>query len=140
MDVVRNRSQLKWIGSTFNLVEINSSFYRIPSIQSVRRWIKVVSDNPDFVFNLKMLSVFTHKRELKDEDLRSFIRVLKELRNAGHLGCVLLQFPWSFKPLREEKIYLHRLVQFFKSFPLAIEVRHIGWITDNYLQYLKKKI
>jgi len=49
------------------------------------------------------------------------------LRNAGKLGAVLLQFPFSFHRTRETTAYLIALLQRFGDYPLAVEVRHASW-------------
>jgi uncharacterized protein YecE (DUF72 family) len=49
------------------------------------------------------------------------------LRNAGKLGAVLLQFPFSFHRTTETTVYLTSLLQRFGDYPLAVEVRHASW-------------
>jgi uncharacterized protein YecE (DUF72 family) len=49
------------------------------------------------------------------------------LRNAGKLGAVVLQFPFSFHRTAETTAYLTALLQRFADYPLAVEVRHASW-------------
>ena len=46
---------------------------------------------------------------------------------AGKLGALLLQFPWSFRNTRQNREYLGGLVMQFMEYPLVVEVRHGSW-------------
>jgi len=59
------------------------------------------------------------------------------LREAGKLGAVLIQFPWSFKNDREEHSYLTQLIERFKDYPLVVELRHDSWIKPTIFQTLE---
>src|SRR6185503_2564236 len=49
------------------------------------------------------------------------------LADAGRLGCVLAQFPWSFKRTPENAEWLDDVLRAFAMFPLSVEVRHSSW-------------
>lgn len=61
------------------------------------------------------------------EDERTVRAGFDVLRNAGKLGAVLLQFPFSFHRIAETTAYLAALLQRFADYPLAVEVRHASW-------------
>jgi uncharacterized protein YecE (DUF72 family) len=61
------------------------------------------------------------------------------LAEAGKLGALLLQFPWSFKNTDEERVYLIQLIERFKDYPLTIEVRHASWNTPGIYEELEKR-
>ena len=46
---------------------------------------------------------------------------------AGRLGALLLQFPWSFRNTLENFDYVRRLADVFRDYPLILEVRHTSW-------------
>jgi uncharacterized protein YecE (DUF72 family) len=56
---------------------------------------------------------------------------------AGKLGAVLIQFPWSFKNDPEGRTWLTEVVQRFKDFPLVVELRHESWNNERILQTLE---
>jgi len=56
---------------------------------------------------------------------------------AGKLGAVLIQFPWSFKNERDDRRYLDQLVKRFKDYPLVVELRHESWNNPRILQTLE---
>ncbi|MBN2433260.1 MAG: DUF72 domain-containing protein [Acidobacteria bacterium] len=137
--IVRRRAQLGWIAAHFNLVEINTSFYRIPAIQIVRHWLASVAFRPDFRFSVKLFRNFTHARDLDPGAVTAVSSILEEIHHAGRLGCVLVQFPWSFKCVRQDKIYLHKLIRTFHHFPLALEIRHRSWDIPEFYRYLQEQ-
>jgi uncharacterized protein YecE (DUF72 family) len=139
LEVVRRRGQLAFLADTFNLLEINNSFYRIPSPRSAARWAETVSARPDFRFTIKLFQGFTHERGLDPSQLAAFREMLAPFREAGVLGCVLIQFPWSFRCDRSEKIHLRRLLDAFADYPLAVEVRHGSWDVPAFYGYLRDR-
>jgi uncharacterized protein YecE (DUF72 family) len=128
---------LALVAKYFDTAEINSSFYYPPTPKTARSWLKRVAHNPNFIFTAKLHKVFTHKRErLTSTDEGAFREGLSPLMEAGKLGAVLIQFPWSFKNDREERVYLNQLVARFKDFPLVVELRHESWNSPRILQTL----
>lgn len=119
---------LEFISSYFNLIEINSTFYRVPSRETVKRWAQRVTGNSDFRFTLKAHRDFTHSRDPVDRSaVEAFKREVVPLLEADRLVCVLLQFPWSVKNTDANRRRLLKLVGLFKPFPVALELRHGGW-------------
>lgn len=119
---------LAYLADFFDAIEINSSFYRPPSASSSKSWARRVANNPDFKFTAKLYKRFTHERgQATAEDERMFREGIDPLAEAGRLGALLLQFPWSFKNTEEERDYLSRLLDRFKDYPLVVEVRHASW-------------
>jgi uncharacterized protein YecE (DUF72 family) len=53
------------------------------------------------------------------------------LLDAGKLGALLIQFPWSFKRTEENGQWLERLLDLFADFPLVVEVRHASWDLED---------
>jgi uncharacterized protein YecE (DUF72 family) len=61
------------------------------------------------------------------------------LANAGKLGSVLLQFPWSFKNTADERVYLANLIERFNDYPLVLEVRHTSWNNEEVYEWLEER-
>lgn len=135
-EVVRRRGRLAFIAGVFDLVEINSTFYRIPAPRLIETWLRTVEPFPAFRFNVKLFQGFTHARDLDPGRLAECRRGLELFRDGGRLGCVLVQFPWSFRCDRAEKIHLQRLLDALEGLPVAVEVRHRSWDTPAYYDYL----
>jgi uncharacterized protein YecE (DUF72 family) len=129
---------LKLVSKYFDTAEINSSFYYPPAPSTARSWLKRIEHNPNFIFTAKLNKLFTHKRgQATTEDEKAFREGMDPLAEAGKLGAVLIQFPWSFKNDREERSYLIQLVERFKVYPLAVELRHESWNSPRILQTLE---
>src|SRR2546427_5845601 len=119
---------LAFLANFFDTIEINSSFYRPPTPQTARSWARRVTENPNFTFTAKLHQVFTHKRgQATKEDEKEFREGIDPLAQAGKLGAILIQFPWSFKNESKQREYLFNLLGRFKDYPLVIEVRHASW-------------
>lgn len=130
---------LSYLARFFDTIEINSSFYRPPAATSAIAWARRVADNPDFRFTAKLHRVFTHERgKSTNDDERLFREGMDPLAQAGKLGALLLQFPWSFKNTDEERAYLIKLMNRFKDYPLILEVRHASWNNPAIYEELEK--
>jgi uncharacterized protein YecE (DUF72 family) len=117
----------------YDTVEVDSTFYAIPTSKTMRGWASRVPDG--FTFALKLPQEITHERKLRDCDdlLREFIDRARELE--GKLGPILIQFGPEFEPM-----HLPALAQFLPGLPrdlrFAVEFRHKGWINDGIIALL----
>jgi uncharacterized protein YecE (DUF72 family) len=149
--------RLRFYASQFPIVEIDSSYYGIPSIENAQRWVERTPSG--FVFNVKAYRLFTRhqtpvismgkplglkldatKKNLYDKDVppeitmelwRQFRAVLEVLRDAGKLGAVHMQFaPWvAFHP--ETFAYLEHCRAMLAGFTVAVEFRNATWFNSE---------
>ena len=110
----------------FNTVEVSSTFYAIPPIETVRRWADEVQ--PGFRFCLKFPRVISHDKKLISVgyETSAFLELLKVLDEADCLGPAFLQLGPNFsaRDFPRLRAYLERLP---KDFPYAVEVRHADY-------------
>ena len=131
---------LSYLAQFFDTIEINSSFYRPPTPTTTKSWARRVADNSAFTFTAKLHRVFTHERgKATVEDEKAFREAMDPLVEAGKLGAILIQFPWSFKNTDEERAYLMRLLTQFQEYPLVLEVRHVSWNTPAIYEELEER-
>jgi uncharacterized protein YecE (DUF72 family) len=132
-------SELAYLARYLDVMEINTSFYRPPAASMAAKWVAQVADRPEFFFTAKLWQRFTHAREQPwtRAEARMFSDGIEPLREAGRLGALLLQFPWSFKPTDPERDWLSRLAEQFIRFPCVVEVRHRDWNTPENLEFLR---
>jgi len=116
-----------YLSEFFDTIEINTSFYQPLRPEHCRHWMELVSANPRFVFTAKLWQKFTHEAGAGAEDERAVRTGFDVLRDAGKLGAVLLQFPFSFHRTDENVAYLGKLLKQFSDYPLVVEVRHATW-------------
>lgn len=124
----------------FRAVEIDSTYYSIPSPQVVTSWREKTP--PGFIFAAKVPGVITHEKVLKDcqVELTMFLKNMELLGN--RLGPLLLQFPYFNRnvfPSREP--FERRLKTFLetlpKDFKFALEIRNKNWISWDFLELLR---
>ncbi len=132
-------NQLKYISKFFNTVEVNTSFYRIPSPEATLKWIESVFGVEDLDFVVKLWQGFTHLRKYKTKDIDDFREMLKPLSVYERLGCLLIQFPHSFHMNEENGGELRKLVSEFEEYPLTVEFRHSSWDHPDVTDYFKEK-
>ncbi len=118
---------LRFYAEHFETVEINNTFYRMPSEKVLLAWAEAV--NGPFVFVLKASQRITHHKRLKgaDEELSYFLKTASVLGN--RLGPTLFQLPPNMKK------DVQRLREFIAALPrrwrAAFEFRHRTWFDDE---------
>lgn len=131
---------LAYLSSFFDTIEINSPFYRIPPPTHAKSWVRRVAANRDFKFTTKVFRGFTHEQTgYTQDDVKAFRSYLDPMMDAGRLGAILLQFPWSFKNSDESIEKLVALFEAFDAYPKALEVRHSSFQNDDFTRFLDEK-
>ncbi len=129
------KEMLRFYSGRLNAVEINNTFYRMPTEAVLESWAGQVPAG--FVFALKAPQVITHLKRLKavEEETGYLFRTLSALEDK--LGPVLFQFPASFRsdyPALEDFLALIP-----DKLPCAFEFRSSSWLEDKTMDLLHKK-
>jgi uncharacterized protein YecE (DUF72 family) len=135
----RGFHEAEYLSAFFDTIEINTSFYQPLHAEHCRQWISRVAANPRFVFTAKLWQRFTHELTANNEDERAVRAGFEVLRDAGKLGAVLLQFPFSFHRTEENAAYLKKLLKQFSDYPLVVEVRHATWNENGFYAMLHER-
>ena len=120
----------------FPTVEINATFYRLPTLKMVRGWHDRSPEG--FVFAVKGSRFLTHIKRLNDTGagLRKYFSRLRPL--AERTGPILWQLPPNF--LKNEEMF-ERLTRFLKKLPAgyrhAVEFRHPSWMDEETMTLLR---
>ncbi len=127
---------LRFYSERLNTVEINNTFYRMPTESLLMSWAEQVRH--DFVFALKAPQVITHLKQLRNvsEEVEYLFRTLSVLERK--LGPVLFQFPKSFRadrPLLKDFLDLLR----GGAASCAFEFRNPSWLDSGILDLLRAK-
>lgn len=120
----------------FDITEINSTYYRLPSPGMFRNILKKVSD--DFGFVVKLSRELTHEREKAKESIDKFRKGVEPLVESGQLITTLAQFPYSFKPSDESYGHLEFLREAMPDIPMNVEFRNEYWIKEETFDFLEK--
>lgn len=129
----RGFDELRFLAGYLDFLEINSTFYRVPTRRTVEGWVRRTADREGFAFTAKVHQSFTHGEdgEAGPAEARAFLEALAPLREAGRLAALLLQFPWSFRDGPESRRRLARLSERFGTERLVVEVRHSSFGTPE---------
>ena len=125
---------LEFYAKRFQTVELNNSFYRLPSAEQFGSWCE--RSPADFIFTVKMSRYLTHIKRLREpqEPVERFLTHVSPL--GKKLGPILLQFPPTYKvdlPALEETLAL-----FPRDKRVVLEFRHDSWFTDEVLALCEK--
>ncbi len=126
---------LAYYASQFNTVEVDSTFYRIPTQQTVQNWAAQTPEG--FMFSLKFPQLITHIKMLKNcqPETEAFLSGVKLL--GQKLGPLLLQFPPIFtsEHFHDLADYLSKLP---KNYRYVVEVRNKSWLTQEFYTLLRE--
>jgi uncharacterized protein YecE (DUF72 family) len=141
----------------FDTVEVDSTYYRLPGEEMVRRWAERTPD--DFVMHVKAFGLMTRhpvklealppdlrddaptddkgrverpSREFRGEVFRRFLEALGPLRQTGKLGGILFQFP-SYVVYKDRSLdYLRWAREQLVDDEMLVEFRHVSWLDDEH--------
>ena len=131
--------ELAFYATYFHSVEINSTFYRPPSAEMARGWLKKTP--PEFILAVKAWQKFTHASKLGEGSARStaswerfdgsdvarFKEGIQPLVEAGRLGALLFQYPAGFVRDEANLERLEATLSVFDICPKVVELRHRSW-------------
>lgn len=119
----------------FNTVEVDSTFYRIPSESTISKWKEQTP--ADFLFSAKFPRTITHEKMLKDckEQTERFIEKVSRLQDK--LGPLLLQFPKTFT-IKHVRLLEDFLANLPEGCRFAVEVRNTSLLNEEFYSLLRK--
>jgi uncharacterized protein YecE (DUF72 family) len=138
--------ELSFYAEHFDTVEVNNTFYGQPRPEISRGWAERTPGG--FEFSVKLFQKFTHPKMFRERlakslpgdgelldvvarpngaDLDEFRRGIDPIAAAGKLGALLAQFPPSFKDTPASRDYVAWLLEAFRGYRVAVELRHKSW-------------
>jgi uncharacterized protein YecE (DUF72 family) len=131
------KDEFGYYAQHFPTVEINATFYRLPSLKMVRGWRERSPDG--FIFAVKGSRFLTHLKRLNDTGpgLRKYFRRLLPL--AERTGPILWQLPPNVLKTPEMFARLDRFLgRLSRKFRHAVEFRHPSWMDEETFALLRK--
>jgi uncharacterized protein YecE (DUF72 family) len=152
---VKGSERLGYYAERFDVVEANSTFYRLPDEELVARWARLLPEG--FTMHVKAFGLMTRhpvkldvlpedlqdaveadergrvdrpSREVRGEVFRRFLAALEPLREAGRLGGILMQFPPYVVPKESSYEYLEWAREQLGGYEMLVEFRHKAWFED----------
>lgn len=132
---LENKDYLLYYSKFFKFVEIDSTYYHIPSRSTVRGWKDKTPD--DFRFSLKFPKVITHEKKLEDvvKPLSILFYSLEPL--IDKTLTLLIQLPPFLSEKKGFNAFQDMVHHLDKRFRYSLEVRHSSWFTDDVYNFLK---
>ncbi len=159
-DAADTASRLAFYAERFNLAEVDSTYYALPSKRNTQRWADAVPE--DFRFSVKAFALFTQHPtrlssipksfhdelppevrkkarvyykdvppELSEKLWGIFLGALEPMREAGKLGAILLDFPPWFGPSEANRAYLEHARERLGDENVMVEFRNRRWVEDE---------
>jgi len=130
---------LEYYGTQFNSVEINSTYYRMPTSEQLQRMID--RSGGKVRFTIKAFQDLTHAADKSQYQplVSEFKKALEPLRNKNLLLCALVQFPESFHYEKDERVYLDLLLKEMTDIPVVVELRNAKWQQDIVYNALRQR-
>jgi uncharacterized protein YecE (DUF72 family) len=126
---------LRCYSNVFSTVELDSTFYRIPDVETVEKWAR--STSGDFRFSARVPQSVTHEGTLDSRIAAAtgFIEVMRSLGDKS--GPLLMQFPAGFG-LECQPVLKELLKQLPRDIRIAVEFRRSDWFNPATFRLLKK--
>jgi uncharacterized protein YecE (DUF72 family) len=128
--------RLRYYSDLFPIVEVNSTFYRLPPVSVAESWARRTPSK--FRFTAKFPQSITHERRLvgTDDELAKFRQVMRPLQESGKLLAALLQLPPSlpFEPATIRAFY----ETIPGDLPVAVEFRESSWLSPESFDLLRE--
>lgn len=153
-------ARLQHYASQFDLVEVDSTYYALPSEKNSALWVERTPVH--FLFDIKAFRLLTlHPtpissltkdvrqdlpatltakttlylddipNDIQGEIIRVFTEALLPLDSAGKLGVILFQFPPWFYPSDESREYILKAQALMGQYRIAVEFRHGSWLNEK---------
>jgi len=125
---------LAYYATRFDTVEVDSTFYRIPTPQTITTWKNQTPQS--FTFSLKFPGKITHIKMLKDCQTETSLFLDRAKLLGEKLGPLLLQFPPNFgvEHLADLTVFLQRLPKLNRY---VVEVRDDAWLNPDFYSLLR---
>lgn len=127
---------LLYYAREFITCEINATYYALLKFAVMESMADKTGDG--FLFSVKANKQMTHERENNAEVFKVFREMLSPLIERGKMGCVLAQFPNSFRFNARNRDYVEGFREKMGDLPVVIEFRNAGWLREDVFSWLSR--
>lgn len=120
---IKSNEFLQYYSRRFNTVEINNSFYRLPTAKNIKHWHELTPD--DFIFSCKASRYITHMKRLHETEqaVDNLLAIFSSFQKK--LGPILFQFPPSWR--LNSPLLKKFAASLSKDFDYVLEFRNTSW-------------
>lgn len=135
---LRRSDFLEYYSRQFNALELNNTFYNMPSSDRIASFVERSGER--LSFSVKANRMLTHEvSSLWQTVAQDFRSSLYPMQEKGLLSAVLFQLPQGFRYTEANRFYLAHLISAFEGFPVFIEFRHVEWIRESVLEGIRQR-
>lgn len=129
---------LSFYSTKFNALEINSTFYGMPTAQRMMSFFERSEGRAKF--SVKLNRLLTHEIDGNwKNNARDFLKAMEPVVEKNRLASVLVQFPESFHYTPENRFYLANLLSVLNPLPVVVEFRRNDWIRPSVFDGLAQR-
>lgn len=129
---------LEYYSTQFNALEINSTFYGMPTKERMLNFYN--RSQGRLKFSIKLNRLLTHEIDRQwQNQAETFKTALTPLQEKSALSSVLIQFPESYDYTTENRQYLAALLKILEPLPCVVEFRHRNWIRSSVFEGLAER-
>jgi len=130
---------LEYYSTQFNSLELNGTYYRMPTFEQMRNMITRTDGKVKFAVKAHQDLTHAEDKSRYRPLICEFKKALEPLQNENLLLCVLFQFPESFHYDKTERIYLDALLKEVSDIPSVVEMRNTRWQNDQVYDALRER-
>lgn len=136
---LKRQDFLEYYSQHFDTLELNFSYYRMPTAEQLRNMAQQTGKHLDF--SIKANEAMTHRVDETtwETTVKDYLTAIEPLRRDDRLASVLLQFPFAFSYTVDNRRYLDRLLRAMNGTPVVVEFRNAGWINDRVFDALRER-
>ncbi|HHW17563.1 MAG TPA: DUF72 domain-containing protein [Firmicutes bacterium] len=136
---MKSQDFLRFYSERFNCVELDFTYYRQPDPATMRAMARKVPAG--FRFTVKAHKTLTHEipdGEELNKEAETFRQGVLPLIESDKLGCLLFQFPWSYRPSPENLDYIVSLKDKVPYAEIVVEFRNSQWANRDVYDALEQ--
>ena len=135
---LKRKDFLEYYSTKFNALELNSTFYGMPTPQRIQGFYE--RSHGRLKFSVKLTRTMTHEiAGAWKSQAESFKNAMVPFLEKNALATILVQFPESFRYEENNRFYLSRLLSKLQPLPSVVEFRHRSWIRESVFEGLEKR-
>ena len=138
-ETVKRKDFLAYYASQFNALELNGTYYKMPSAEQMLNM--KTRTGGKVLFSVKAFNGLTHNTDSSSCQplVHQFKKALEPLLEDNVLSCALFQFPQSFHYDKPQRLYLDLLLKEAADIPVVVEMRNTQWQNDQVYTALRQR-
>ena len=131
------KDKLRYVAPYVDIIEVNSSFYHLPTQAVVASWQRRCADLPHLRFSAKLPQSVTHQGQVDSASAAAFSAAFRPLEESGLLTHRLAQYRYDFDDTSDHRQQLRQTAAAYHGLAtLTLELRHRSWQSPEALSFI----